>query len=123
MNKYFYDSYAIIEFIKGNPKFKEYFTEVKGITSFYNLMEVYYSTLKDNGETKARDFLNLFINISVQPITEDIESSMKFRFLNVKKKFSYADCLGYNISKREKLKFLTGDEAFRNFPNVEFVKA
>jgi predicted nucleic acid-binding protein len=35
---------------------------------------------------------------------------------------SYADAIGYAVSLRLKLKFLTGDEAFKNLENVAFVK-
>ena len=35
---------------------------------------------------------------------------------------SYADALGYAVSLRLRLKFLTGDDAFKNLDNVEFVR-
>ena len=48
---------------------------------------------------------------------------MNFKLKNKKINFSYIDCLGYSISNRLGIIFLTGDEGFRNLPNVEFVKA
>ena len=122
MTKYFYDSYAIIEYLNGNPYYQKYFIESEGITSFYNLMEVYYSLLKDNAEDKANELLILFKHIIVEPLIDDIKNSMKFRFKYRKIKFSYADCLGYAIAKRSNFKFLTGDEGFKNINGVEFVK-
>lgn len=124
MTKYFYDTYAIIEFINSNPSFKEYFLENEGITTLYNVMEVYYIILRDQDEEKAKTALNLLKQIIVSPSINIVEDAMKFRLKHrqMKKKFSYADCLGYIISLKEKIKFLTGDKQFKDFPNVEFVK-
>jgi len=49
---------------------------------------------------------------------------MKRRLELRKKKLdlSYADAIGYAVSLRLMLMFLTGDEAFKNLENVEFVK-
>ena len=35
---------------------------------------------------------------------------------------SYVDCIGYMISRQLGIKFLTGDEQFKDFEGVEFVK-
>jgi len=32
------------------------------------------------------------------------------------------DCIGYIIAKKSGVQFLTGDEHFKDFENVEFVK-
>ena len=37
-------------------------------------------------------------------------------------KLSFIDCIGYYLAKKNKAKFLTGDEKFKNMENVEFVK-
>ena len=121
-NKIFYDSYAILEFLDGNDSFKTYFSEYDGITTLHNLMEVYYIVLRDQGEDKASKVLELIRPILIYPNIEDVEESMKFKLENKNKKFSYTDCVGYIIAKKNKTKFLTGDEGFRDLPNVEFVK-
>ena len=121
-NKIFYDSYVILEFLEGNNSFKVYFSEYDGITTLYNLMEVYYITLRDQGEDKARKVLDLLRPIIVYPAIEDVEESMKFKLENKHKKFSYTDCLGYIIARKNKIRFLTGDEGFKSMSNVEFVK-
>jgi len=123
MTKFFYDSYAIIEFVNGNEKFKKYFLENEGITTLYNAMEVYYSVLKEKGEETANETLKLLASIIFYPNLGYVENSMKFRLKHKEKKLSYADCLGYVIALRLKIKFLTGDEDFRNLNNVEFLKA
>ena len=47
------------------------------------------------------------------------------RRLELRKKkldLSYADAIGYVVSLRLMLMFLTGDDAFKNLEKVEFVK-
>ncbi len=122
MTIYFYDSYAIIEFINNNKKFDFYFLENEGFTTFYNILEVYYSILKEGGTPEAKKVIEQLQSILVNPQLEDINYSMNFKLKYKKKKFSYTDCLGYTIAKRMQIKFLTGDESFRNISNVEFIK-
>ena len=122
MINFFYDSYAIIEYINGNPNYKKYFVEYEGITTLYNVMEVYYSVLREEGEEKAKKALELLKPLIIYPSIEDLEKSMKFRLKQKKKKLSYADCLGYTLALKNKIKFLTGDEDFRDIQNVEFIK-
>jgi len=52
--EYFYDTYALIEYVNANKKFKKYFQEHMGITSKLNLMELYYAMLKDISKEKAK---------------------------------------------------------------------
>ncbi len=122
MSEYFYDSYAIIEYLKGNKKYLKYFKEPIGITTRLNLMEVYYSLLGD--EDYAEEVYSSFLSVIIDLSDEEIRNAMKKRKelkeqgLNI----SYADAIGYSISIERKIKFLTGDKEFRNLPNVEFVK-
>ncbi len=54
---------------------------------------------------------------------EDIAGSMKTR-LELKREgrsVSYADALGYFLSRKMKIKFLTGDRTFRGLSGVEYV--
>ena len=122
MNKYFYDSFAIIELLKGNEKYSRYFSEYGGITSFHNANEVYYIMLREEGEEKAETALNFLRQITTHLDFDIIEESMKFRYKNKKSKFSYADCLGYIAARKNNLIFLTGDSGFKNFPNVDFIE-
>jgi len=41
---------------------------------------------------------------------------------NMKLNINYVDAIGYSISFDSGIKFLTGDNEFKNLPNVEFVK-
>ena len=122
MASFFYDSYAIIEFIGGNPVYQKYFTKHEGVTTLYNVMEVYYSVLREEGLQKAQRVLGLLAPIVVYPTIDHVETSMQFRLKYKDKRLSYADCLGYAIAAKRGVPFLTGDEGFRHISNVEFVK-
>lgn len=121
MTTYFFDTYAIIELIKGNPLYEKY-KHVEKITTMLNLLELYYSLLKDFNENIADYYFNNFLNFVV-PYTEmSIKNAAKFKLKTKGRKFSYIDCLGYIISIESSVKFLTGDEDFKGMKNVEFVK-
>ncbi len=47
---------------------------------------------------------------------------MRLRLKAGKTHLSYADALGYQLSKKLGMEFLTGDDAFKHLANVEFVK-
>jgi len=119
---YFYDSYAIIEFAKGNKKYIPFFAEKEGITTYENLLEVFYSFLRTDGLKTAQYILKQFSQIMIEPSIKLIEPTAQFKYKNKKKKFSYADCTGYVIAQEKNIKFLTGDEGFRGMKNVKFVK-
>ena len=119
--RYFFDSYAIIEIIRKNENYLKFKDEVM-VTSILNVGEIYYYLLKDKDENTANSWHNLLIHNAMDIGTEIIMNAMKFRFENKNKKFSFNDCVGYVLAKEKGLKFLTGDEGFKDFENVEFVK-
>jgi predicted nucleic acid-binding protein len=87
-------------------------------------METYYAVLRDYGESAAEKAYSATAKYAIEFEDEDVKNGMKKR-LELRKKrldLSYADAIGYAVSLRLKLKFLTGDEAFKNLDNVEFVK-
>ena len=55
---------------------------------------------------------------------DDVKDGMKRRLELRKKKLdlSYADAIGYAVSLRLMLMFLTGDDVSKNLENVEFLK-
>jgi predicted nucleic acid-binding protein len=122
MAEYFYDSYAIIEYLRGNRRFQKYFKDPLGVTTRLNLMEVYYSLL-DN-EEYADEVYSSFSTVAIEPTDAQIKKAMKKRKelrkdgLNI----SYADAIGYVISFDLNIKFLTGDKEFIDLPNVEYVR-
>ena len=118
--KYFFDTYAIIEIIEENKNYDKY-KEEEIITSILNVGELYYALLKKNAEA-AEIWHEKLKQSAVLVDAEIIKKAMKFRFENKNKKFSLVDGAGYIIAKERGLRFLTGDEGFKNFENVEFVK-
>ena len=121
MNKYYFDSYAIIEIIKGNPNY-ELFKDETFVTSTINISEVYYYLINELGEQVAESVINK-LNFEYLDVT--YETALKtsiFRHKNKKKKLSYIDCLGYNLAINNNLIFLTGDKEFEHIEKVKFVK-
>ena len=122
--KYFYDTYAIFEYVYGSPDYQRYFKPEIGITTRLNLMEFYYHYHLIDDEYAKEVYLS-FLPICVDFTDEELFSAMKKRHEMRKKKrlkLSYIDALGYTISLERGLIFLTGDEEFENLEQVEYVK-
>ncbi len=119
----FLDTYAIFEIIKGSDNYKKYEKNYNPVTTIYNLMELYYNLLLD-GATKERAklYFDTFSEFLVDVDSNTLVDALNFRFENRKKKMSYFDCIGYKTAMKLGIKFLTGDEDFRNVESVEFVK-
>ena len=120
---YFFDTYAMVEFIGGNEIYINLFKE-EGITTRLNLMELYYQILKRLGKKIAKRVYTRFLSHAVDFDDNTVMESMEFRLRMRKKgkKFSYVDTIGYIVAKRAGVEFLTGDEEFKGLPNVKFVK-
>lgn len=121
MTAYLFDTYALLEIIKGNKNYENFVSESFN-TTIFNLYELYYNLLKDFDEETAKNYFYKFIPFVLNIKNEHIFYASKFRLNNKKKNLSYTDALGYSISKIEGYKFLTGDKEFENFDNVEFIK-
>jgi hypothetical protein len=121
IKKFFWDSYAVIETIKGNSNYSPYKDEEVIITIF-NLAEIYFSALKDLEETIAEKIYQQY-SLSVLEVSDKvIKNAMKFKLKNKNKNLSYTDCIGYIYAIENDLVFLTGDKEFEDLENVEFVK-
>lgn len=122
IKSYFFDTYALYEILEGNQSYEKYIKEISIITTKLNLMELHYGLLRLHGREKADKTYDRFLEFCIDFDDDSIKESNEFRFLNKKKKLSYVDCIGYIISKKLGVKFLTGDKEFEGFDNVEFVK-
>jgi hypothetical protein len=123
--EYFLDTYAMMEYVGGNRAYLKYFSSTSKLrTSILNLMELYFHVLRDAGESVADSTYAQFKQYVVPLSDEDVKNGMKFRLRSMSKRLdvSYIDSVGYVTSERLGTKFLTGDEAFKHFSNVEFVK-
>ena len=123
--KYFLDTYALVEITKRNPAFEKFASSRECATGDLNVMELYYLALRDFGEKAAEaDYAN-FSKIMLRHDAEDMKSAMKTRLQTSRERragLSYADAVGYAMAQRRSLAFVTGDNAFKEMPGVEFVK-
>ncbi len=121
LTSYFFDTYALVEMIVGNPnynRFKEFFI----ITTKLNLIELHYALLRIYNKEIANNYYDFFIKF-VKDIDDDtIKNANEFKFINKKRNLSYVDCIGYFTAKKFGIKFLTGDKEFENLEDVEFIK-
>jgi len=65
-------------------------------------------------------FTAKFLSFQTEVSFDDIKNAMSFKIKH--KSLSIPDVVGYMVALRLQVKFLTGDEGFRNLPQVEFVK-
>jgi uncharacterized protein len=110
---YFFDSYAFIEIIKGNENYKEYVNS-SIITTKLNLFELYHSLLKNNFPFLAESAFNTYYKFTIDFEEETIKEAVKMKLALNKRHISMTDCIGYMISKKLGIKFLTGDKEFEN---------
>ena len=125
MVEYVVDTYAAIEYLNGN---KQCIAKINGATKIYTnqfmLAELYFISLKRNGEEIANRHLAAFSSHCESLYETDIKEAMKLRLKlkNRKLDISYTDSIGYHLALKKNIKFLTGDSAFEQLPNVEFIK-
>tara|TARA_Y100000310_G_C20698903_1_gene827845 strand:- start:3599 stop:3961 length:363 start_codon:yes stop_codon:yes gene_type:complete len=119
INSYFFDTYALIELHNANPNYEKY----KGaaiITTKMNLMEFHFGVLREMGKYVADIQMGNLNNFVVEFDLDQIKfaNHLKYKF----RKLSYIDCLGYIVALNNGVPFVTGDEGFKELPNVEFKK-
>jgi predicted nucleic acid-binding protein len=123
---FFLDTYAMVEYLRGNKRYAELVaSEGRRATSVVNLTELYYLVLKERGDEKEADTaLAAFGQFEVQVTNDDIKKGMRMRLGARARKadFSYADAIGYAMSGRLGMRYLTGDDAFKGLSDVEFVR-
>ena len=106
---------------KGIQAYDKYSQEVV-TASLFNAIEVYWVLLRDFGDVVAKVHYSRIRDCSIAVPDDIIFDAMKFRLRHKKKKFSYADSIGYVLAKKNNLVFLTSDKEFRGMENVEFVE-
>ena len=114
-----FDTYAFFEIIRGNPSYRKY-AEIHAITTIFNLAELNYNLKKEKGRQVADKYVDKYKAFLVEVTLEDVKKAMDLKV--GMKGLSIPDVVGYTVAKRLGIKFLTGDEGFRNMPDVEFVK-
>ncbi|MEK6970711.1 MAG: PIN domain-containing protein [archaeon] len=130
MGSYLVDTYALFEwYVDGNLAYRPYFVEMEGeesYTTHLTLLEFYHGVFHDAGKSSADEMLDLVLSyLRVVPLDiKSVKDAAIFRSegLRTKKKYSYVDSANYVVARHLRVPFLTGDEAFRDVPNVAFVK-
>ncbi|MFH1521207.1 MAG: PIN domain-containing protein [Candidatus Micrarchaeota archaeon] len=119
---YFLDSYAMIEYLKGNPKYVKIIDKNDICTSDFQLIELYYFGIKDIDEETAEKYYEAFSSIKVEIPEKTLKNAMKTRLEFQKKKLnlSYVDAIGYQFSLDNNIRFVTGDMAFKGLDSVEY---
>ncbi len=123
MTKYFADTYALVEYLRGNKHYVSYVEKEEWITSLLNVIELYYAVLWDNDERAAETAYHGFRRRAVEITDDDVTEGMRLRLGQRARNtnLSYADAIGYAMAIRLKSEFLTGDKAFSNLRGVLFV--
>ena len=118
---FYFDTYAVFEILRSNANYLKY-AKSNVITSKLNLFELCYTLMRDFGEKdtieKVKKYYKFVRDFNLAVLT----NAAKFKLMNRSLNLSLVDCVGYFIAKSMGVKFLTGDEKFRDMPNVEFVK-
>ena len=125
----FFDTYAMIGIYSGNASYKRFELE-EAVTTRWNLLEFYFQ-IRRNGESQetAEQLASKYHKVCIEPSDRTLYLSGEFRLRHRYrdssgkwKRVSYADAVGYQTSRVERIPFLTGDQGFKNLPNVEFVR-
>ena len=118
---YFFDTYALVEIVKANPRYAR-FKHSKIALTVFNLMEFHYKVLRDFNGKIADELLSEYSQFEVPVDSQTIREASEFKILHRSKDLSSADAIGYVAARRLGMKFLTGDGQFKEMPGVEFVR-
>lgn len=123
--RYLLDTYALVCLVQDKPSYRR-FADALILTTHYNLIELYYSILRDYDEPTARKVYEQFRVCLVEVPDSVIFAAMKLKLtwkrLYPKRRPSYVDCIGYAMAQSLGVPFVTGDREFEDIPHVEFVK-
>lgn len=124
LSSFFADTYALVEYLRGNEGYAGFIEGEGWSTSILNLIELYYAVLRDNDESSADEAYSAFRRRAVEVTDADVREAMKLR-LRLKARrldLSYADAIGYAIARRRGDDFLTGDRVFTGLEGVKLVR-
>lgn len=121
MTDYFFDTYAFLEILKGNTSYQKY-KNVSIITTKLNIFELYLKILRENNEENAEKVMNKYYPYIKDFDKNVVREAAKLKIQLNKRNVSMTDCIGYCFARQLGIKFLTGDTAFENLTNVEFIK-
>ena len=117
---YVFDTYALIEIIKGNQNFKR-FEQATVIINPFIFAEICYYLLKIDS-AKALEAARIYRKHISLTSPKQIFDAMVMRLKHKKNNLSTADCVSYIQAQSRGVPFLTGDGGLEGMPGVEFVK-
>jgi len=119
---FFFDTYALIELLRGSPSYLSATQGASIVTTKLNLMELHFVILRNHGKDNADTAYDAFVEYAI-PLSDDtFKEANQLKLQLNKRDVSYIDCVGYVLARSQGAKFLTGDNAFKDLENVEFVK-
>ena len=119
---YYFDTYALIEIAKESLSYSPYKKDVKIILNKLNIMEYVQYLFRIGKGHLAKETFDELSELSVDYDDEILIKAAEMKVKYSRDKVSFIDCIGYFIAKKNKAKFLTGDDKFKGMDNVEFVK-
>ena len=105
IDTYFFDTYAIVEIIRGNENYKEYIKK-NAILTQLNIFELFYGLMKDCDVEFANKIIDKYYISVVGYEKGIIKEAVLFKLENKKKNLSMTDCVGYVMAKKMNIKFL-----------------
>jgi predicted nucleic acid-binding protein len=120
VDRYFWDSYALVERQRGNPAYEGY-SGTPIFTHQMNVLEFISAVVRDYDEATAREQVRLLAANLLEADTDDLFVASSFRRAYAKRRISYVDALGYVLAKKHGIPFLTGDKMFKGIDGVEHV--
>ena len=121
MANFLFDTYAFLEMLKGNERYEAYL-DSGIVTTKLNLFELYLVVCRTEGEKQADIIFQKYYRFAGDFDAEVIKEAAKLKIFLNKRDVSMTDCIGYTFAKQLGIKFLTGDSAFEDLDDVEFVK-
>lgn len=121
---YFLDTCAMLGYLKGEKKIERLVEEDSFSTSRFQLMELYYVSLREVGEDLAEKYYESFSKYEVDISEKTLKNAMKKRLELQKKNLnvSYVDAIGYQYSLENDMRFVTSDPAFKKLNKVVFIQ-
>lgn len=121
MRTLYFDTYALLELVKGGANYQKYSVDTVIVTSKLNLLELHHVLFLREGKKFADETYDSFTSSTIEFDDITLKKASELRATIKKRNVSYIDCIGYILALSRGIPFLTGDTAFANMTGVEFV--
>ncbi len=96
--------------------------KTKLFLSAINFGEVYYMTLREQGEKTADEVKLMVEQLPVSVVSADLDFTLEAAKLKGSHSVAYADCFAAALGMRKKAKVVTGDPEFKKFGDAVAVE-